>query len=141
MCKYILNIVLSDMWMFLSKLVRGYNHVFYQSIQCSPASLNSDSEIIVSETLFGKRKRSKRIHRTLKVGDFVRHTHTNAHLINDICPIERKNYFNFPMWSIIRLPKPIKKWISMEKPSVVFSTPKSVNLLKEGKIRKKRTHS
>ena len=58
----------------LSKLVRSYNHAFHRSIQCSPDSVNSDNEVIVSETLFGKKKTKtpKRIQPLLKVGDFVR---------------------------------------------------------------------
>lgn len=59
----------------LSKLVRGYNHAFHRSIQRSPASVNSDNEVLVSETLFGKKKKTKksrRIEPLFKVGDFVR---------------------------------------------------------------------
>ena len=40
----------------LSKLVRAYNHAFHRSIQRSPASVN---EVLVSETLFGKKNRNR----------------------------------------------------------------------------------
>ena len=42
------------------KLVRGYNRAFHRSIQRSPASVNSDNKVLVSETLFGKKKKKKK---------------------------------------------------------------------------------
>ena len=83
----------------LSKLVRGYNHAFHRSIQHSPASVNSDNEVLVSESLFGKKKKtknSKRIQPLVKVGDFVRLNKSKRTFIKDICPLGLKNYFKFP---------------------------------------------